>query len=185
MLVPMKYKSFIWPQNPRVFEMEYQRTLRHCKVPLTELWTVQDLGRRARIIRGEGEFVGDSAYDSFKQLTELFNAGGKGVLYHPVWGSITAYLSKLSLREEPGEDYLAYRFEFMEALYDSTVEDDSGYYAYAQASTGKIRYVEAEEDDTVYTVAAMNDLTVAELMSLNPWIEDADMTLRTGQLIKV
>ena len=35
MLAPMQYRDFVWPNNPRVFEVEYRRTLHSYKLPFS------------------------------------------------------------------------------------------------------------------------------------------------------
>ena len=189
MLVSMRYKDFRWPVNPKTFEVEYQRSTRTCKVPFADRWTVQDMGSKGRIFRGEGEFSGDRAYEYFRQLAELFNEGGHGVLYHPVWGTVRACFTKLRMREEPREDYVSYSFEFTEIpdspSYYIDNPDISDFQARLEAREGKLRFIRVEDGDSFYTVAAINDKTVAELMELNPWVEDPDDPLTAGELIKV
>ena len=189
MLVSMKYKSFIWPANPKTYEVEYQRSMRRTKIPFADSWTVQDMGRNARIFRGEGEFSGDRAYESFRRLAEVFNEGSHGVLFHPVWGTARASFTKLRMKEEPREDYVSYSFEFIEVPDDPSYYvgsiDDTDVHAYLQTREGRARYVQVEDDDTFYTIAAMNDKSVSELLALNPWVTDPDDPLTVGELIKV
>lgn len=113
MLAPMQYRDFVWPNNPRVFEVEYRRTLHSYKLPFSG-YVVQNLGLQNKIIRGEGEFVGPKAYESFRRLAALFEENKGGKLVHPVWPTMRAYFAKLSLRQEPKEDYISYSFEFWE-----------------------------------------------------------------------
>ena len=35
MLAPMQYRNFVWPNNPRVFEVKYRRTLHSYKLPFS------------------------------------------------------------------------------------------------------------------------------------------------------
>lgn len=121
MLAPMQYRDFVWPNNPRVFEVEYRRTLHSYKLPFSG-YVVQNLGLQNKIIRGEGEFVGPKAYESFRRLAALFEENKGGKLVHPVWPTMRAYFAKLSLRQEPKEDYISYSFEFWEYV-GSAFED--------------------------------------------------------------
>ena len=74
MLAPMQYRDFVWPNNPRVFEVEYRRTLHSYKLPFSG-YVVQNLGLQNKIIRGEGEFVGPkSAQESFLNLPSLLTS---------------------------------------------------------------------------------------------------------------
>ena len=70
-LSPMRYKNFIWPHNPRVYTIDYERTMVEQKVPYG-LYHLQDLGRRRRVMRGEGEFAGPDAYAQFGALATVF-----------------------------------------------------------------------------------------------------------------
>ena len=56
-LSPMRYRGYTWPHNPRVYTIEYNRTMAAHKIPFGQ-YQLQDLGRSSRIMRGEGEFVG-------------------------------------------------------------------------------------------------------------------------------
>ena len=66
-LSAMRYKTFVWPHNPRTYAIEYQRTMAVNKVPYGR-YQLQDLGPTRRILRGEGEFVGEEAYAQFQAL---------------------------------------------------------------------------------------------------------------------
>lgn len=128
-LSPMKYKDFTWPHNPRTYTVEFRREMGVHKVPFGR-YHLQDLGPTRRVMRGEGEFVGEDAYERFKALATVFYSDGPGVLVHPVWQSSNAYFVELSLTQEPRRDYVRYSFTFWEG-YD-------GYQAYARrAETGK------------------------------------------------
>ena len=83
------------------------------KVPFGR-YHLQDLGPAQRVMRGEGEFVGEGAYGEFKKLATVFYAGGPGLLVHPVWQTSKAYFVELSLRQEPRADYVGYSFAFWE-----------------------------------------------------------------------
>ena len=57
-LTPMRYKSYTWPHNPRVYSIDYERKMAVHKVPFGYYY-LQDLGRTRRVMEGEGEFVGE------------------------------------------------------------------------------------------------------------------------------
>ena len=70
-LSPMRYKSYTWPHNPRVYSIDYQRVMAVHKVPFGG-YQLQDLGLTRRVMKGEGEFSGEGAYDEFKKLACVF-----------------------------------------------------------------------------------------------------------------
>ena len=51
-LAPMRYKTFVWPHNPRVYSIEYKRKMAVNKVPFGRYY-LQDLGITRRVMRGE------------------------------------------------------------------------------------------------------------------------------------
>ena len=70
-LAAMRYKDYVWPHNPRVYTIEYERRMGARKVPFGRYF-LQDLGPAQRVMRGEGEFVGEEAYAEFKRLASVF-----------------------------------------------------------------------------------------------------------------
>ena len=114
-LAPMRFKNFVWPHNPRVYSITYERKMAIHKIPFGR-HCLQSLGQTRRVLKGEGEFVGESAYDTFKALATVFYEETPGVLAHPVWMTTTAWFAALELRQAPRRDYVAYSFEFWEVV---------------------------------------------------------------------
>ena len=69
-LSPMRFKSFVWPHNPRVYSITYERKLAAHKIPFGR-HCLQSLGQTRRVLRGEGEFVGEGASDTFTALASV------------------------------------------------------------------------------------------------------------------
>lgn len=177
-LSPMRFKNFVWPHNPRVFEIEFHRVVRSHKVPFG-MYALQSMGRSNRVLRGEGEFVGPGAYGAFKKLAAVFCENSPGVLVHPVWQTVNAYFVELSLRQEPAEDFVSYAFEFWEC-YDgnSTVltrvsPSESG--VLLCADTPEEVWYTAVAGDCLWNIAAANDLTPDALIALNPQIKNPNL----------
>ena len=78
-LAPMRFKGFVWPHNPRVYSIAYDRKVAVQKIPFGR-YHLQSLGQTRRVLRGEGEFVGEHAYDTFKELATVFYEGLRGLL---------------------------------------------------------------------------------------------------------
>lgn len=188
MLAPMKYRDFVWPNNPRVYEVEYRRTLHSYKLPFSG-YVVQDLGLQNKIIRGEGEFTGPEAYETFRKLAALFEENKGGKLVHPVWPTIRAYFAKLNLREEPRENYVHYSFEFWEYIGSkfedlSNAMDDVDYDNPLASLPGLKRYTTASSGDTLRSLATKFNVSVEQMLSMNPNVTDPDEALSKGQLIR-
>ena len=112
-MLKMRFGSFVWPNNPRTYTLSCKRQTAVHKIPMGG-FAVQDLGRTATVMQGEGEFFGAGAYDTFQELLSVFQKGGQQMLVHPVWQTASAYFTELTLTQEPRDDYVAYRFSFCE-----------------------------------------------------------------------
>ena len=113
MLSPMRYKSYTWPHNPRVYSIDYRRTMAVHKAPFGRC-QLQDLGEAHRVMEGEGEFVGAGAYEEFQRLACVSYEDGPGLLVHPLWQAANTYFVSLRAEQAPRPDYVRYSFEFWE-----------------------------------------------------------------------
>ena len=162
-MLRMRFGSFVWPNNPRTYTISCKRQTAVHKVPMGG-FVVQDLGRTAMVMKGEGEFFGAHAYDTFLELLAVFQKGGRGVLVHPVWQTAGAYFTELELTQEPRDDYVAYRFTFCESPGAAEAEA-------AEAETGEgQRFYELREGQSLWTVSSAYGLSMTELLRLNPQI---------------
>ena len=186
MLRPMRYKSFTFPHNPRIYSITFSRDTAVLPVPMGHA-LVQDLGRRPRILRGEGEFFGPEAYDTFKALACVFCEEGPGMLWHPVWQMSRAYFTGLSLRQEPRRDYVAYRLEFQEGYFgfrplEVLSAPQGAPAAPAVRPGGGRRSVTVAPGDTLWAIARKNGLTLGSLLALNPGIANPNL-IHTGERV--
>ena len=189
-LSPMRYKTYTWPHNPRVYSIDYERKMALHKTPLG-LFHLQDLGRTNRIMEGEGEFVGEGAYAQFGQLANVFYDSGPGLLVHPLWQAANAYFVSLRLEQEPRPDYVRYSFSFW--------EDDSWYTGLAVSVTQGAGASEPEQDsstaiqpvyhrvvkgDTLWAIANTYGIGLSELIALNPQIKNPNL-IHVGDEVRV
>lgn len=177
MLSPMRFGGYVWPHNPRVYEIEFNRRIVCHKVPFG-LYALSDLGRDQRILRGEGAFAGENAYEEFKQLARMFYTDKPQVLVHPIWQTAPAWFVSLRLRQEPRPDYVSYAFEFWESFegYERTAkalvepEQERETLVQAERKTHVIR-----RGDTLWAVSRDNGLTLGELLALNPQVKNPNL----------
>jgi len=184
----MRFKGFVFPHNPKFYEIEYKRPLAFSKIPFG-LYTLQDLGRSLRILRGEGEFFGSEAYATFKKLATVFYESSPGTLIHPLWDTTTAYLAKLWLKQEPTCDYVSYGFEFWECYnyYDLSLQriaepETSASGASAAAQEAKFHTVKSGE--TLGIIARAYGTSVEALILLNPQIRNPNL-IYVGDVLRV
>lgn len=113
MQTAMKFKTFIWPNNPTQCSVSQKRlTAQHQYLDGT--LCTQEFGNAPRVFTAEGAFFGANAYASFLALQAIFRAGGSGTLVHPQWGSLTVWFTALEATQEPKENYVRYRATFLE-----------------------------------------------------------------------
>ena len=188
-LSAMRYKTFVWPHNPRTYAIEYQRTMAVNKVPYGR-YQLQDLGPTRRILRGEGEFVGEEAYAQFQALASVFYQEGPGLLVHPVWQCANAYFAELSLAQEPRRDYVRYTFAFWESyggyaqgLSESAAAQSS---AGAETSDGSsaARWHTVVKGESLWSIAAQYNRSLNELIALNPQIKNPNL-IQVGEKVRV
>lgn len=191
-LTPMRYKNYIWPHNPRVYTIDYQRVMAENKVPFGRC-QLQDLGMAKRVMRGEGEFVGEDAYYQFGQLATVFYDDGPGLLIHPIWQTANAYFVELKVEQEPRPDYVRYSFTFWEKYnaYNTTLrrvelaaEGQPAAAAGLAQAGAETRWHTVVRGDTLWKLANRYGMSVSELVALNPGIKNPNL-IYVGQKVRV
>ena len=192
----MRFKNFVWPHNPRVYSITYERKIAVHKIPFGRHY-LQSLGQTRRVLKGEGEFVGEGAYDTFKALATVFYEETPGTLVHPVWVTTTAWFAGLELRQEPRRDYVAYSFEFWEAMPDgnttgltSVAAGSGGTAAGGGAASGANPTAAREEwytgvkGDTLWELSKRYEVPLNRLIDLNPDIRNPNL-IYVGQRVRI
>lgn len=179
MLAPMRYKDYIWPHNPATYSITYERQVAVHKVPFGR-HCMQDLGMGCRVMRGQGEFAGEGAYEEFKRLATVFYDGGPGLLIHPLWQIANAYFTNLKLEQEPLPDYVRYSFEFRER-YDGYNEEltslgrAGGTSCQSAGETLPETVCTTVSGDTLWGIANRYGVTLEDLLKANPWIKNPNL----------
>lgn len=179
----MRYKNYVWPHNPRVYTIDYERVMAENKVPYG-LYHLQDLGRTRRVMRGEGEFMGPDAYAQFGALASVFYDPGAGELIHPLWQAAKVHFVELSLKQEPRPDYVSYTFTFWEDLeyYDTELGKQDELDQSGQTAERKVHTV--VRGDTLWGIANRYGTTLEQILKLNPQIKNPNL-IRVGQEVRV
>ena len=175
-LAPMRYKDYVWPHNPATYTITYEREIAVHKVPFGR-YCMQDLGLNCRVMRGEGEFAGEGAYEEFKKLASVFYGGGPGLLIHPVWQSSNAYFTSLKLEQEPTPDYVRYSFEFRESFdgYDPQLQKlDTETKRDAQTSAAIVVHT-VVSGDTLWAIAHRYGTELDALLKANRNIKNPNL----------
>lgn len=110
----MQFRNFTWPNEPSSLRVTSRR----------RTGPARGAGRRldaagprtsARTVTGEGVFFGETAYESLRTLEALLAQGSAGALTLPHVGTLQAVLTELEGGQEPRENFVRYRFTFVEA----------------------------------------------------------------------
>ena len=187
-LSPMRFKNFVWPHNPRVYTITYERKIAVQKIPFGR-HHLQSLGQTRRVMRGEGEFVGEGAYDTFKALASVFYEETPGQLVHPVWMTTSAWFAALELRQEPRRDYVAYSFEFWEALPSGASTEltwaETGQNPPAPgAAPAQGEWHTVAQGDTLWGIARRYGVALSQLIALNPGLRNPNLIF-PGQRVRI
>lgn len=189
-LTLMRFKEFTWPHNPEVYSVEHRRRIAVHQVPFGGC-VMQDLGDSYRVLKGEGVFAGEGAYQRFKELAEVFQSEGPGLLVHPVWQTERAYFTSLEAVEEPLPDFVRYRFEFWEDCggYEGGLKpvasgNSSGFGGGSAASESATRVHTVRRGDTLWGVARLYGVELAALIRANPQIKNPNL-IYPGEAVRV
>ena len=188
LLTPMRYKNYIWPHNPATYSITFERQIAVHKVPFG-LYCMQDLGLGCRVMRGQGEFSGEGAYDEFKKLATIFYADGPGLLIHPLWQISNAYFTALKLEQEPLPDYVRYSFEFRERFdgyRDSltALGKANGGLEKSPDSTKQKTVCTVVSGDTLWGISRRYNVDLEDLLRVNPGIKNPNL-IRVGEEVVI
>lgn len=163
----MSYKSFIFPVNPAVIRISSKNNVAGVNVPYgTEL--VSQVGKKLRIITGEGEFFGDNCTQLFESLRDTMQGGG-GMLYIPSQKPVYAFFESLELKASDIDGVAAYSFRFAEAELPSQMH--SGQYIYG------------DRISCLWDYAYHYDVPIDRLVSLNPHIRRPDIPVSSREKV--
>lgn len=184
LLASMRYKDYIWPHNPTTYSITYDRQTAVHKVPFGR-HCIQDLGQSCRVMRGEGVFAGEGAYEEFKKLATVFYDSGPGLLIHPVWQISNAYFTALKLEQEPLPDYVRYSFEFREGFDGYRLELEQKNAAASPHSSGDAVTTHTVcSGDTLWAIARRYGVELGALLEANPDIKNPNL-IYTGMEVRI
>lgn len=110
----MRFKTFVWPENPHVYREVFSREGMYHKNDLGQD-VFEGMGLKKCVITGSGVFFGENAHENFRRLSALFGESTPGDFYHPTWGVRSCFFTGLELTQEPAENCISYRFELQAA----------------------------------------------------------------------
>lgn len=189
LLTPMRYKEYVWPHNPRVYSIDYERIMAVNKVPFG-LYYLQDLGRTRRVMKGEGEFIGEDAYTQFGQLANVFYSGGPGQLIPPCGRPPTPILSPCGWSRNLCGTMYATPLNFGRRPTITAARCAPGLPRPAkvlgsdQAAQAIPIYYQVVKGDTLWSIAMRYGMALSDLIALNPQIKNPNL-IHIGDEVRV
>lgn len=107
----MKYRMFLWPQDPEEFGISMVCHPEYI-ANNSGAYEYQGMGPVCRIYTGRGVFCGPEAVQQFNALQVLMATRVGGELVHPVWGTSNVVMTDLTMDQESRPDYIRYSFTF-------------------------------------------------------------------------
>lgn len=163
-LKKIKYKDFVFPNNPETTGMKCDRSYVKHKYPELAGNELEDFGADAIVISGSGCFFGDDAYDTYHELYDAFRSKGVGSVRHPIFTEITRGLMvKLEAQLEPRSDYITYSFEIIADTKPNITENIAVYQVTTPTTptaTPATPSADANTGSEVYTVVKGDCLSV-------------------------
>ena len=169
--VPMRFDGYTFRHNPSKLTIEDAAAVAAILPPFDAPDSVR-MGRRLRLVRGEGELYGADCLEQYRGLRALCEQGHRGLLSLPHLPPMTAYLRELSMSAEPREDILSFRFSFIEARGESSPVDSADV------------YIVAEQGESLWDIAYANGKGIDELAALNPQIRFIEC-LNIGEKVRL
>ena len=194
-LTAMRFKNYVWPHNPKVYSISYERHMQAVPVPGGQDF-VACSGMGRRVMRGQGEFAGKGAYGEFKRLAAVFYEPTAGTLVHPVWQAAQAYFAELKLEQEPRADYVRYSFAFWEDLYPyesslaaTETMKETGAVAVGgsgggSAAVGGGQSYTVVKGDSMSGIAKRFGMSLEQLVAKNPQVKNIHL-IYVGQVLTV
>lgn len=188
-LAPLKYKNYTWPHNPRTYFIDYQKNIASHEYPYSNLNDLEDLGMKPREMGGEGEFIGEGAYEEFKKLASVFYSEGPGPLVHPLWDISNAIFKSLKVEQEPTPDYVKYSFSFIEDSKETSVkevkkETKKKTEDKKEKKVKPPKSVKIKQGDTLWVLSRKHNTTIKEILKKNPGIKNPNL-IYTGDTLKI
>lgn len=155
--VSMRFGGYTFRHNPAKLRIDDEANIVRLISPCTPPDSIA-LGRKLRVITGEGELYGADCTEQYCGLHSLYEKGSKGLLSLPNMPPVYAYLRELRLIAEPSDDVLSFSFGFIEAR------------GGAEAVTPEDCYTVRDDGESLWDIAYACGSSVDELVRLNPQI---------------
>ncbi|MGN1138173.1 MAG: LysM peptidoglycan-binding domain-containing protein [Ruminococcus sp.] len=164
----MRYKGYSFKHNPENLKVTKENNIQQQIIPKGNN-VIQDMGTKARVVTGTGKLFGDDCLSQYYELVDIQKQGDSGVLSLPDTMPFYAYFKKIELVCEPTDKLVTYSFEFVE----DTAKSDT-------VSNQSFHYV--SDGETLWDISYMYNVSVEQLVSLNPQVKRIDELVKGGKI---
>jgi len=171
----MKYKSFIWPRNPKEINITVENDIKDFYIPKAGS-VLQNYRRRKRVISGTGEFFGEDCFSQYENLFEIFkNSNGSSYLVIPNIDPFPAVFKNLKLLGDPSPNVVTYSFTFWEDTKD-IYKNEINIIKNFHVTYG---------NESLWNISLKYNLNINDLLDLNSFIKDPKEILKEGLRISL
>jgi hypothetical protein len=156
----MRFNGHSWKYNPHTIKILSEKEIVENKIPYSSN-VIQNFGRMARVIKGEGCLYGSDCFSQFDALWKIFRENKSGVLSIPEFAVMNGEFYSLEITGEPTDKMISYSFTFIEVM-DKDRES-------REKSPATIH--NTLQGQSLWTIANIYNLDVEALLSLNPQIK--------------
>ncbi len=168
----MRFMGYTLHHNPHTLQIINNANIeQYCIPDFTEL--TENIGNKATVVKGEGVFYGENAFEQFVELKQLAKSNKAGVLSVSGINPFYACLSELRLKCTPVDDYVEYSFTFIE----------SADYKYKENSTAPTKYIVKQAED-LWDISCKLSIPIEKLINLNPQLKNT-YDISEGDVIRI
>jgi hypothetical protein len=152
----IRYKGISFEHNPKSLSVSGDCSVRVDNT-LFDTQVSANRGRKNRVIRGKGVFLGEGCLDKYTEMSRIQKKKDSGILSLPDIEPFYAYFTSLELVCDKTPDYVEYVFEFTEDMSKSGNAHTS--YSYVCA-----------DGESLWDAAYKHGVDIDELVRINPQI---------------
>lgn len=158
----MRYKGYTFHHNPATLNVTHNRNLKEKQIPFY-LSVLQDYGRCAMVVTGQGELYGEDCFEQYQRLFALYSQKNSGALSVPGINPFMANFTYLAMISEPEDNLIKYKFTFTEDMQAS----------FPVNSTDSNIHI-SEQGESLWDISFKYSIPVETLIELNNFIKRPD-----------
>lgn len=157
----LRFMGYTLHHNPHTLEVISSANISQYNIPDFTAVT-QNTGNNPTVVKGEGIFYGENAFEQYMELKFISKSCKAGVLSVSGINPFCAYLSHIRLKCTPVDNYVEYAFTFTETT-DYLVEENS---------TAPTKYTVQQGED-LWDISCKLDISIDTLIAFNSRLKNA------------